>query len=569
MKTNMNLLSRTLAVCAVGLTFAAAPKAAATTVLVDLELSLLIDVSGSVDTAEYALQRSGYANAFRNPGVHSAISSGALGSIAVNAIQFDDSNYPAIPWTLLSSAGDAIAFADLLDSMARLGSGLTGIGQGIDTAANSLLTNSFDGNRLVIDVSGDGENNSGGEPALARDAAIAAGVTTINGITVGDPTGVLRQYYQDNVIGGPNAFARDAATFQDFEVEVLEKILSEIRGDTLLPLLSTIQSSTVSSALTATAPVSHRLVGIRNGLTPASTDIQAPAPPTQDAKGGMSAKAPVQEAYAAPKLWEIYGTLFYVEQDTDTQNGRLQTGAPFVLFPGTSTETLGGTVGVDRRISPEWLVGLAFTASNSDVSVGGLANADIDAYYLTPYISYVRENVFAGADYYFDALYSYGNQDYDINNLGAIGDPEGDTHTFQANTGLKFKSGSIKHGPFVGLRWLTGDIDSYTSVPGGLVPGTDFDSFVSRLGYEVATTFPIDGGVLMPYANIAWEHEFEDESVLVGGIPVSIVDEDTFVIGVGIAAQLNNGWTFQTEYEGRLGDDVTQHYAGIRLGYQF
>jgi Protein of unknown function (DUF1194)/Autotransporter beta-domain len=569
MKMLMNMYKRSMALCAVGLIFVAAPKAEATTVLVDLELSLLIDVSGSVDDTEYALQRSGYANAFRDPAIQSAIIGGALGNIAVNAIQFDDSNYSAIPWTLLASAADAIAFADLLDNMARLGSGSTGIGQGIDAAASSLLTNGFDGNRLVIDVSGDGENNSGGEPSVARDAAIAGGIDTINGITVGDPSGTLRQYYQDNVIGGANAFARDAATFQDFEAEVLEKILSEIRGDNLLPLLSTIQNSTISSAISATAPVSHRLVGIRNGLTPASTDVQAPAPPTMDAKGGMSAKAPFEPA-SSPKLWEIYGTLFYVEQETDAKSSRLATGAPIILFPSTDTETFGGTVGIDRRLTPEWLLGFAFTASNSDVSVGGVgANADIDGYYLTPYVSYVRGDVFAGADYYFDALYSFGSQSYDIDNVGAIGDTDGNTHSIQANTGLKFKSGSIKHGPFVGLRWLTGDIDAYTANPGGAVPGTDFDSFVSRLGYEIATTVPMSGGMLMPYANVTWEHEFEDESVLVGGVPVSIADEDTLVLGVGVAANLANGWTLQTEYEGRFGDDITQHYVGLRVGYEF
>ena len=40
---------------------------------VDLELALLVDVSGSVNSSEYALQRDGYKNAFLSNAVQNAI----------------------------------------------------------------------------------------------------------------------------------------------------------------------------------------------------------------------------------------------------------------------------------------------------------------------------------------------------------------------------------------------------------------------------------------------------------------------------------------------------------------
>ena len=408
---------------------------------------------------------------------------------------------------------------------------------------------------------------------MARDQALAAGITTINGISIGNTSGTLRQWYEDNVIGGTGAFARDAATFADFEAEILEKLLAEIRGTTtMLPILTTLQSTTISSARAATGQVTNRLVGIRNGIPAATTQVQAPAAPVHDAKSGMSSKSPAFTTEAAPRLWEVYGNLFYIDQETDEQRQVTQAGAPLLLFPGTDTEIWGGSVGIDRRLNDQWLVGLAFTATNADVDVKNFSSTDIDSYYITPYVSYFRENAVMGADYYADALYSYGSQDYDITrNTGAVGSPDGETHSIEINTGLRFENSGIKHGPFVGLRWITGEIDSYDeSGPGALsVNGTDFDSLASIVGYEVAKHVPIQGGILIPYANAAWEHEFEDESVSIGGTPVSIVDEDTFVLGLGVAAQFTNGWTLQPEYQGRFGSDVTQHYAGIRIGYQF
>ncbi len=48
--------------------FASATAGNAATI-VGLELALLVDVSGSVDSTEYNLQKGGYINAFQNPTV--------------------------------------------------------------------------------------------------------------------------------------------------------------------------------------------------------------------------------------------------------------------------------------------------------------------------------------------------------------------------------------------------------------------------------------------------------------------------------------------------------------------
>ena len=64
----------------------------ANAVPVDLELSLLIDVSPRVDNTEYALQLAGYQAAFEDAAVQAAIA-GLPNGIATNVIFFSQNDY--------------------------------------------------------------------------------------------------------------------------------------------------------------------------------------------------------------------------------------------------------------------------------------------------------------------------------------------------------------------------------------------------------------------------------------------------------------------------------------------
>lgn len=102
-----------LVVCLMGAMTTFASRADA--IPVNLELSLLVDVSGSVDGTEFALQRNGYVNAFNNPAIHALISNNLInpGGIAVNYIYWSSSNEQqlTVPWTHLQNATDAMNFA--------------------------------------------------------------------------------------------------------------------------------------------------------------------------------------------------------------------------------------------------------------------------------------------------------------------------------------------------------------------------------------------------------------------------------------------------------------------------
>jgi hypothetical protein len=72
---------------------------------VDVELSLVIDASGSINAQEYLLQMQGYTDAFRNAAVQQAIWDGTYGRIAVNTILFESDSQLALDWMLIDSPG--------------------------------------------------------------------------------------------------------------------------------------------------------------------------------------------------------------------------------------------------------------------------------------------------------------------------------------------------------------------------------------------------------------------------------------------------------------------------------
>ena len=202
----------------------------ASAIAVDLELALLIDVSGSVDGTEYQLQLDGYGSAFRSTAIQDAIAAGAIGSIAVETIFWsgESSQQVMTSWVEINDATSANTFADTIEAIARPFQGWTAPGSALNYALGTF-TNNYEGTRNVIDVSGDGKQNRGFDTSDARDAALAGGIDTINGITIGNESG-LNQWYVDNLIGGTNAFAMHATDFTTFGTAISNKLVREITG---------------------------------------------------------------------------------------------------------------------------------------------------------------------------------------------------------------------------------------------------------------------------------------------------------------------------------------------------
>src|SRR6187401_3816335 len=185
---------------------------------VDLLLVLAADVSRSVDSQKFQLQREGYAAAMANPRVVDAIRSGRHGRIGVLFLEWSGfgSQKVVIDWMIIDGPKAAQAFGDRLLESPRSFADRTSISGGIDAAVAELARAPFSAERRTIDVSGDGTNNSGRDIALARDEALALGVT-IRALALlrqtplpwnpehTNPVGVLTNYYRKKSMAAPAA----------------------------------------------------------------------------------------------------------------------------------------------------------------------------------------------------------------------------------------------------------------------------------------------------------------------------------------------------------------------------
>jgi hypothetical protein len=210
---------------------------------VDLLLVLAADVSRSVTEPKFKLQREGAAAAITHPEVVRAIASGPNRRIAVCFLEWATAGQQnvVVDWTVIADADSARSFGGKLVELPRSFSGSTAISHAIDFAVIQLERAPFKAERRVIDVSGDGTNNSGRSVTAARDDALAKGIT-INGLVIltplsesfrpehTNPAGGLEKYFQDNVIGGFGAFTVVAESHESFGRALTKKLIAEIAG---------------------------------------------------------------------------------------------------------------------------------------------------------------------------------------------------------------------------------------------------------------------------------------------------------------------------------------------------
>ncbi|NVK07223.1 MAG: DUF1194 domain-containing protein, partial [Marivivens sp.] len=95
-------------------------------------------------------------------------------------------------------------------------------------AGTALLDQQPDCWRHTLDLSGDGENNTGPRPQdIPEDDRM-----TVNGLVIlgGEDDEGLLSYWKTYVIRGPEAFVEPAAGFDDYEAAMRRKLLRELRS---------------------------------------------------------------------------------------------------------------------------------------------------------------------------------------------------------------------------------------------------------------------------------------------------------------------------------------------------
>ncbi len=194
-----------------------------------LALVLALDVSSSVDAAEYDLQRRGLAAALDAPEVRHAILSGAPGHVSLAAFEWSGFEQQALhlDWTALRGPGDIDRAVAALAGMTRAHENFpTSMGQALGYAAG-LLARAPRCARRVVDVSGDGVNNFRYGPRHAYRHFPFEGVT-VNGLVILGDDADVRAFYRDEVLHGPGAFMVTARGFADYRAAMTRKLFREI-----------------------------------------------------------------------------------------------------------------------------------------------------------------------------------------------------------------------------------------------------------------------------------------------------------------------------------------------------
>lgn len=229
-------MRRVLVLLVFGCALLAGRLAFADSVRTDANIVTGLDLSGSIEAPEAQLQIEGIAMAIRSPQIIAAIQHGNHGRIGFAVFVWADGNYPVLEsWRLIGSAEEALAVSQELaeqlgairrsDIVVKLGA-LTDVSSAIDFGRGMLEGAPFATSRHIINIVGNGVDNVGEHAWLARDRAVAQGIT-INGVALGrDRT--VHDYFKREVIGGPQAFVF-AARDSEHLVEVLaRKFTNEI-----------------------------------------------------------------------------------------------------------------------------------------------------------------------------------------------------------------------------------------------------------------------------------------------------------------------------------------------------
>lgn len=208
-------------------------------------LAIGLDVSGSVDGAEYRLQLDGLAGALQDTEVRAALMAMPSAPVALAVYEWSgpEDQHLIVDWTLLRNQ-------QILDNVtARLtttnrtkATPSTAIGSSMLYGAALLMQQPACWTR-TLDLSGDGVSNSGPRPRDVKSHHLLTQVT-INALVIGagkvttegSELKKLTDYYESEVINGPASFAEHAAGFDKFQATMVQKLLRELQGLTVSQL---------------------------------------------------------------------------------------------------------------------------------------------------------------------------------------------------------------------------------------------------------------------------------------------------------------------------------------------
>lgn len=241
--------------------------------------------------------------------------------------------------------------------------------------------------------------------------------------------------------------------------------------------------------------------------------------------------------------------------------------------------------GVDWEVGQNWVVGAAFGYSRTDADLksGGL---DVDSYMAAVYGAWQSSSAF-----YLNGNLTFGLHSTDANRQIIVGtfseraEADYDSASMQAaveaGQTLKTTPKGFDVTPFVGLEAFTDSRESFTESGAGVanldVDRERMESLQSSVGVRFENTWITNSGkTLMPMLELAWVHEYLDETATLNAgfatgpssrfsVDGPELDRNRARVGAGIAAKFNEASQLTFGYQGEYADSDENHMVSARF----
>ncbi|MBK6973973.1 MAG: autotransporter domain-containing protein [Sterolibacteriaceae bacterium] len=181
-------------------------------------------------------------------------------------------------------------------------------------------------------------------------------------------------------------------------------------------------------------------------------------------------------------------------------------------FAGAKGNPYGLTIGLDHRVAPDLLVGVAGNASRVDPDFGGGGGFEQKELALSLYAAW------DSGPLRLSTIGTLGRSEFDVTrdvHLGPAtrsihGSTGGNNASLALRGAFELGAGGFSHGPFVGMNLQRIDIDQFTESDGGSAAlgyqRQRRTSAIGSLGYQAS----LDMGSVQPFGRLSVEHEFRD-----------------------------------------------------------
>ncbi|MEX1048799.1 MAG: autotransporter outer membrane beta-barrel domain-containing protein [Akkermansiaceae bacterium] len=415
---------------------------------------------------------------------------------------------------------------------------------------DSVLINYFsapgledDGTNLVIDF----DYDFAGLPGLSQNQATIAAVLDALALQAG--TGTLGEAEQDLI-----------AALALSDLPAVQASLAALDPQSSVALAIGIVNSNYRL---------HRMVQDRMGMArnqPGTTTMTSPAP-MRDAKGGLIYSPPTQQVHT--NRGAVWGAFSWDRMDFDDRDSIRDSDGDIKAF----------TIGVDYRVDSRFVMGGLIDGSRSDFDFNG-GSSDIDSLRFAAYGTFGQ-----AMGFYSDFLVGYGTHDLDQNQTfgGVFATSDGfsnDADSFQAMLTAGFAMGTqqFKHGPYAGLEYQRISVDGFSPL-GGVFGLTVDDYRISSLRGLIG--YRMDGvvGGFLPYASIAYAHEFRDSpnnaSATIGGTSFRVTGPElrsSVLVTAGAGFAFTENLMMDIGYRGDIRAESTglsSHGATVGLTFNY